>query len=206
MNCREFEKEYKNWLGKAFEENLSAESVYPEVPADLADHAETCDQCRSRLGTALALFGIPTPSPDSISALESRIISRLDEQKFSGKSIRRIIYPAAAAAAVILFAFLFLLPGSVRDRREGEVVIRFYLEAPSASQVALVGDWNDWDAEADFLRDAEGDGIWEAEIRLIPGREYRYQFFIDGKEWIADPGAPLTVDDGFGGKNSVLQL
>ena len=86
------------------------------------------------------------------------------------------------------------------------MVVRFYLEAPSASTVALVGDWNDWDGEAHLLRDVEGDGLWETEIRLVPGREYRYQFFIDGKEWIADPGAPLSVDDGFGGKNSVLQL
>ena len=136
--------------------------------------------------------------------MESRIISRLEGRKFSTRPVRRFLYPAAAAAAVILFAFLLFLPDSAGNQRE--VAVRFYLEAPSASRVALVGDWNDWDTEADHLRDLEGDGLWEIEIRLIPGREYRYQFLIDGKEWIADPGAPLSVDDGFGGENSVLQL
>jgi 1,4-alpha-glucan branching enzyme len=72
--------------------------------------------------------------------------------------------------------------------------------------VALVGDWNRWDPEAQKLRDPDGDGVWELEVRLKRGQEQRYQFLIDGERWVADPEAPLKVEDAFGGMSSVLQI
>ena len=41
---------------------------------------------------------------------------------------------------------------------------------------------------------------------LTRNRSYTYSFVIDGERWVPDPGAPETVDDGFGGVNSILRL
>jgi hypothetical protein len=47
------------------------------------------------------------------------------------------------------------------------------------------------------------DGSWQVKIRLRPGR-FEYKFAVDGDEWIPDPANPDAVEDGFGGRNSVL--
>jgi hypothetical protein len=39
-------------------------------------------------------------------------------------------------------------------------------------------------------------------VRLPSGR-YLYKLIVDGK-WMADPDNPMQVDDGYGGKNSVV--
>ncbi len=43
-------------------------------------------------------------------------------------------------------------------------------------------------------------------MRLRRDRSYTYGFVIDGERWVPDPGAPETVEDGFGGVNSILRL
>jgi 1,4-alpha-glucan branching enzyme len=48
-----------------------------------------------------------------------------------------------------------------------------------------------------------GDGIWSIVKPLSPGR-YEYKFVVDRNSWLIDPNALETVDDGYGGKNSVL--
>ncbi|MBN2736482.1 MAG: isoamylase early set domain-containing protein [Spirochaetales bacterium] len=72
---------------------------------------------------------------------------------------------------------------------------------PQARQVSLVGDFNGWDLESHSLE--ENQGIWKINIRLKPG-SYAYNFVINGDEWKTDPSNLLTVDDGFGGQNSLL--
>ena len=41
------------------------------------------------------------------------------------------------------------------------------------------------------------------DVPLKPGR-YEYQFVIDGERRLADPKASQYLDDGFGGRNSIL--
>jgi 1,4-alpha-glucan branching enzyme len=111
------------------------------------------------------------------------------------------------AAALLLIALGIGLLFPRQGRGGGEtVVVRFELQAPEAQDVAVVGNWNRWDPEAQKLKDPDGDGIWEIEIPLKRGEEHQYQFLIDGQNWIPDPEAPLQVKDGFGGVNSVLQI
>lgn len=92
------------------------------------------------------------------------------------------------------------LPDSVR-------VIRFVLEAPHASTVAVVGDFNNWDAQATpMTREARG-ATWSVQLRLPAGRHV-YAFVINGAngstQWVADPTAPLAAEDGLGAPNSVV--
>ena len=54
------------------------------------------------------------------------------------------------------------------------------------------------------MKDDDGDGIYELTLKLAPG-QYQYKFVIDGS-WQEDAAAASTADDGFGGKNSVVDV
>ena len=46
-------------------------------------------------------------------------------------------------------------------------------------------------------------GIWSVTVALPIG-EHRYEFVVDQTRWVPDPTAHAQVDDGFGGRNSVI--
>ena len=48
-----------------------------------------------------------------------------------------------------------------------------------------------------------GDGIWSIVKSLSAGR-YEYKFVVDRNSWTQDPNAFDVIDDGYGGKNSVV--
>lgn len=93
-----------------------------------------------------------------------------------------------------------------RTSDRSKIKVHFSIEAPHAESVAVVGDWNGWDPQAQPMQDEDGDGVWELQIRLDKSGEYKYQFLINGEKWVPDPNAPLKVNDGFGGTNSVLDI
>ncbi len=81
--------------------------------------------------------------------------------------------------------------------------VRLRLHAPTAGSVSVAGDFNAWNAEDTRLRPA-GDGWWEIDLRLAPGN-YEYIYVIDGR-WTTPPEAKITTEDGFGGRNGVLEI
>jgi hypothetical protein len=83
--------------------------------------------------------------------------------------------------------------------------MEFLFVAPSASSVAIVGDFNDWEEGGSPLRRVGDKGVWAITIPLAPGR-YHYTFVVDGTKWIADPVAPRTIEDDFGRPNSVITV
>jgi anti-sigma factor RsiW len=72
-----------------------------------------------------------------------------------------------------------------------------------AESVSMAGTFNGW--KADMVPMREKDGVWTAVLVLPPG-SYEYMFVEDGERWVTDPLAPRTRDDGFGGRNAVLDL
>jgi len=86
-------------------------------------------------------------------------------------------------------------------------VIKFVLVAPHASNVAVVGDFNNWDAKATPMTRTKTGGTWSVAIQLPPGRHV-YAFVVNGAngstQWVADPTAPLAPEDGLGAPNSVV--
>ncbi|MFH1755327.1 MAG: glycogen-binding domain-containing protein [Candidatus Latescibacterota bacterium] len=92
--------------------------------------------------------------------------------------------------------------GSIQQN-DGDGRIRLRVHAPGAMRVAVSGSFNSWNPEAAPLRPA-GDGWWEVYIELPPGR-YEYTYVIDGV-WQTPPEAQITVDDGFGGRNGILDI
>lgn len=68
--------------------------------------------------------------------------------------------------------------------------VNFFCNAPGASRVFLVGDFNQWDMAANpMLRTA--DGRWMAGVEL-PHGHHRYLFVADGKPQL-DPNATGVV-------------
>lgn len=76
-----------------------------------------------------------------------------------------------------------------------------YKAQPGDIQINLFGQFNSWNRQNLPMKDNDGDGVYEIEIPLDPGR-YEYKFFVDGKE-ITDPGNPVKVPNGLGDFNSV---
>jgi len=107
----------------------------------------------------------------------------------NGKSLDDIEAPRAAVAAS---------PGAIGSGTE------FRCAAPGAGAVFVAGEFNDWNPTSDRLADGDGDGVFTATLPLAAGR-FQYKFVVDGN-WLVDPAAIETADDGFGGQNSVLTV
>jgi hypothetical protein len=82
--------------------------------------------------------------------------------------------------------------------------VQFVLVAPNASKVAVVGDFNGWDAShSGYQAFHRGGGVWSVTAQ-VPVGHHRYSFVIDDSLWMADPTAPRVVDNDFGLPNSAL--
>jgi hypothetical protein len=80
--------------------------------------------------------------------------------------------------------------------------VRFAVNLAAGEEVALIGDFNDWNPEATPLHREQGS--WSATLPLAPGR-YRYAYVVDGRRLLADPSGPLA-DDEFGAPTSVITV
>lgn len=124
------------------------------------------------------------------------------------RSVR--VSPIAALGLAAALALIVTRPwsGAVSDSPEagvaGRVYVQFVVEAEGARSVQLAGDFSDWQPTFE-LADPDGDGIWSGRVPLEPG-VHEYMFVIDGSEWMADPNAVGSRDDGFGRRNSLLAV
>ena len=127
--------------------------------------------------------------------------------------IRPVFVPLAVAAALALFFFSFAWVDAPRDMARGSgavaaaaphdtVFVRFDLSAPDARGVAVAGSFNGWRPESMQMVRSAG-GVWSVTVPLAIG-EHHYQFVVDGQRWVPDPTVQALVDDGFGGRNSVI--
>jgi hypothetical protein len=111
----------------------------------------------------------------------------------------------AAGLAALVLALPRRPPGPVASHGETRS-FEFVVAAPHAARVALVGDFNDWDAARTPMRRSDQAGsVWTAVLTLSPGR-YRYGFLVDGATWLGDPAAPSDHDDEFGTASSVVTV
>jgi 1,4-alpha-glucan branching enzyme len=107
---------------------------------------------------------------------------------------------------ILLILFSLSIAGCEPKRLGPEITkdgILFTFYAPTAKSVTISGSFNAWDIRKDRLSGPDKSGVWKVVIPLTEGR-YEYLFIVDGK-WLPDPSVP-AVDDGFGGKNSVVVI
>ncbi len=79
--------------------------------------------------------------------------------------------------------------------------VSFELVKPEAKSVYVAGSFNDWKPEKAPMMPV-GNGRWVGDLSVKPGR-YEYLFVVDG-QWIPDPNAKESVQNPFGGRNSIL--
>ena len=124
------------------------------------------------------------------------------------------VRPITAVAAAVVFmaigavAATIVTAGETADvtadvTADGNARIRFTYDAPAATTVSLVGDFNGWAAGGLPLRRSDDGRTWVVDVPLAPGR-YAYSFVVDGK-LAPDPAAPKARDE-FGATNSVVMV
>ena len=74
-----------------------------------------------------------------------------------------------------------------------------------ANQVALLGDFNEWNSTSDLMKRRKDGSFW-ATVSLKPGTEYKYRFLLDGETWQNDPAAEKYVPNTFGTEDSVVSV
>ncbi len=123
----------------------------------------------------------------------------------------KIVPFGASAAALIIVALIFLgRAPDVKDTAQTLIGVKklraavtFTLNMPDASNVEVIGSFNQWMPSGFRMRWDERRGLWVLSVPLERGR-YEYAFLVDGKTILPDPKAVMQQDDGFGNKNSIL--
>ena len=93
------------------------------------------------------------------------------------------------------------------SKTKNEASVTFSISAEmlnGAKKASVVGEFNNWDVNANPFRIAKGVG--SAKVEMEKGREYQYKFVINGETWVDDPEADKYVGNEFGGTNSVVVL
>lgn len=109
-----------------------------------------------------------------------------------------------ALIAVLLLACTFVFADvAVKDLGDGTAEVRFFYGNPRASEVVIAGSWTDWEKAP--LPMTKVDGGWEYVGIFSHDDELKYKFISDGN-WTPDIKAPDSVDDGFGGKNGLVEV
>jgi 1,4-alpha-glucan branching enzyme len=73
-----------------------------------------------------------------------------------------------------------------------------------ADSIALVGEFNDWNAHSHLLHQTREDGEWHITLVLEKNRTYRFRYLVDGRDWMDDDHADSCEANPFGGFDSVV--
>lgn len=79
----------------------------------------------------------------------------------------------------------------------------FEIDLPEPDAVSLVGDFNNWNPEANPMKKQKS-GVWKVQKELPTGR-YEFLYFTSSGRWIPDPDAPRVNND-YGTQNSVVEV
>lgn len=88
------------------------------------------------------------------------------------------------------------LPANVRPgiNYPGVNEATLVLQAPGKKTVYVVGDFNDWKLLPEYQLKQDGEFFWIALNDLEKGKEYAFQYVVDGTIYIADPYADKVLD------------
>ena len=224
MNCQKIKK----LLNPYIDQVLDAESIRL-----VEEHLKSCPSCNKEyqsikevITSLNSLSTKPAPA-DFTQSLMAKISQEEIQIQTSWMDLlrRRISIPSlsfprkwesvfsfrlagVAATAVLIvflaFTFIFNTPDTY-PICSAEVQFSLKINDNKAHTVAIAGDFNGWNPQANILEDTDGDGIWTGTLKLEPGR-YEYMFVLDGEKWFPDPNALRYVKDGFGNKNAILEI
>ena len=165
------------------------------------EHIKNCENCSNYYNFWLSQVKLSEKKAPV--GLQKKIMEKLLTQEIKQPSefflnpFLRYTVPSAVLASLLMFVSVKLY------YIQTTVPVTFNISYENAQTIALAGDFNDWKSDK-ILLVKKGD-VWEATVRLKPNR-YEYMFVIDGEKFVSDPEAQLYADDGFGQKNSVIDI
>ena len=74
-----------------------------------------------------------------------------------------------------------------------------------AKQVALCGEFNNWDPAANLMKQRK-DGRYSTTVSIAAGRSYRFKYLLDNQHWENDSAADSYVPNEFGSEDSLIRL
>ncbi len=74
-----------------------------------------------------------------------------------------------------------------------------------AETIAVLGEFNDWEPEANLLK-ARKDGSYSATLSVDAPGTYRFRYLLDGKIWENEAESDDEVRNRFGSFDSVLEV
>ncbi len=87
------------------------------------------------------------------------------------------------------------------------VRVTFELPAEVAQEsVAVVGDFNEWNAEKDTMKLDKKKGVWKKALSLKPGNTYEFRYFADERKWLNDEQADRFAPNKYFSENGVLEV
>ncbi|HAJ32083.1 MAG TPA: hypothetical protein DCK79_01730 [Candidatus Atribacteria bacterium] len=214
MNCQKIKKLINPYIEQVLDTDMTKQ---------VDKHLKSCPACNKeyqRLKEIIISLNSLSlqPAPETFTQNLMAKISREEVQiqtSWTDRIKKRISIPqlsfrlvgaAAAAALVVFFAFTFIFnTPDTSPICSAEVQFSLKISNNKAHTVAIAGDFNGWNPQANILEDPDGDGIWTGTLKLEPGR-YEYMFVLDGEKWFPDPNALRYVKDGFGNRNAILEI
>ncbi|MCI1187249.1 alpha-amylase family glycosyl hydrolase [Hymenobacter sp. DH14] len=124
----------------------------------------------------------------------------------SGRNVVRFTATAGASSSVDSLVFVVrpavnvaALPAGAKDGvtyLAGGTSVIFNLTAPNKDFAYVVGEFNNWqvDNPGYMNRTPDGTRYWIQLNGLTPGREYAYQYLVDGNLRVADPYCEKVLD------------
>ncbi len=80
------------------------------------------------------------------------------------------------------------------------------LKAENFSKISLVGDFNEWNPDANFFAETEKNGNYSVTLELPAKRKYQFRYLADGEHWFNEPDADYETETYVGSHNSVIEL
>ena len=75
----------------------------------------------------------------------------------------------------------------------------------AAERVAVLGEFNSWDAESHPLTPRK-DGSHSLTISLEAGQDYRFRYLLDSDRWMNDEAADREIANRFGTRDGVISI
>ena len=158
-------------------------------------------------------------------AAAARMLPAADEPVFleRARSWGRIFAAAGLVAAAAIAGFVIrgtmtpppstrlaaatpIAPAAFSAERASEPIVeQFVFKAANARRVALIGDFNRWDASAKPMTRSPDGELWSVSVPMMPGRHV-YAFLVNDSLLVLDPGAPKSRDPDLGADASVRMV
>ncbi len=94
-------------------------------------------------------------------------------------------------------------------KKEYKTTVRVTFELPAEvadSEVAVVGDFNDWDPEDGKMEYVKTRDVWKKGVSFDHGETHEFRYLIDGTDWRNDEAADEYVSNSYLSENSVVKV